>query len=269
MADLLRLLCVLAHPDDESLGTGGALAKYAAAGVETFLLAATRGERGWQGAEREYPGPEALGRLREVELRAAAEVLGLRAVAFLDYCDGELQQADSGEAISRIAGHLRRIRPQVVVTFAPDGSTGHPDHIAICQLTTAAIVYAADAGVRLADAAPAHRVAKLYYLAESNERLAAYDAVFGDSAMTVDGVKRRVPGWPSWMITTRLDTTAYCQQVWQAIQCHRSQLPDYQALLDLPEAQHRFLWGTQEFYRAFSLVNGGPAVEDDLFAGLR
>lgn len=58
-------------------------------------------------------------------------------------------------------------------------------------------------------------------------------------------------------------------QVWRAVACHRSQLPGYAALARLPEEQHRRLWGTQEFYRAFSLVNGGRTPEDDLFAGLR
>ncbi len=61
MADTLKLMAVLAHPDDESLGADGILAKYAAEGIETFLVTATRGERGWFGDEREYPGLEALG----------------------------------------------------------------------------------------------------------------------------------------------------------------------------------------------------------------
>src|SRR5919197_4391728 len=95
----LRLLCVLAHPDDESLGNGGTLAKYAAEGIETYLVAATRGERGWQGDERDYPGPAALGATREAELRAAARVLGIRHVEFMDYIDGDLDQADPAEAI--------------------------------------------------------------------------------------------------------------------------------------------------------------------------
>jgi hypothetical protein len=68
---------------------------------------------------------------------------------------------------------------------------------------------------------------------------------------------------------TRIDTVEYWSQVWQAITCHRSQLPNYEALVQLPEERHRKLWGTQEFYRAFSLVNGGRTVEHDLFAGLR
>ena len=78
------------------MGLGGILASYAAAGVETTLITATRGERGWTGPEEEYPGPDALGRLRTAELDAAAAVLGLQEVAFLDYMDGDLDQANRG-----------------------------------------------------------------------------------------------------------------------------------------------------------------------------
>ena len=99
MTSSLRLLCVLAHPDDESLGTGGILAKYSAEGVETYLLTATRGERGWPGKPEENPGLTALGRIREAELQAAAAILGLHEVTFLDYLDGDVDQADPAEAI--------------------------------------------------------------------------------------------------------------------------------------------------------------------------
>ena len=78
MREPLRLMCVLAHPDDEALGNGGTLAKYAAEGVETYLVTATRGERGWQGDARDDPGPHALGAIREAELLAAARVLGIQ-----------------------------------------------------------------------------------------------------------------------------------------------------------------------------------------------
>jgi LmbE family N-acetylglucosaminyl deacetylase len=269
MADTLRLLCVAAHPDDESLGMGGALAKYAAEGIATYLLTATRGERGWTGDPHAYPGPAALGTMRERELREAASVLGLQQVDFLKYVDGDLDLANAGEVIGSIVAHLRRVRPHVVITFGPDGATGHPDHIAISQFTTAAIVCAADPEYRPQHDWPAYRVAKLYYLAGSRARIATYEAAFGDTAMTVDGVKRCVPGWADWAITTRINTVDYWSQVWQAIARHRSQLPNYEALVQLPEECHRELWGIQEFYRAFSLVNGGRTVEHDLFAGLR
>ena len=111
MSDALKLMCVLAHPDDESLGNGGILAKYAAEGIKTYLVTATRGERGWFGDEREYPGPEALGKLRENELLDAAEMLDIGYVDFLDYIDGDLDQAHPAEVIAKIVGHIRHVRP--------------------------------------------------------------------------------------------------------------------------------------------------------------
>lgn len=264
----LRLMCVLAHPDDESLGTGGTLARYASEGVETYLLTATRGERGWFGDEAEYPGLEALGKIREAELRCASETLGIRAVHFLDYIDGDLDRAASEEAVGRIVFHLRRIRPDVVITFAPDGAYGHPDHIAICQFTTAAVVCAADPGYVDTSLDP-HRTSKLYYMAWPKVKWDAYQAAFGDLVMHVDGVDRRAIPWPDWAVTTVIDTSDFWSTVWKAVSCHRSQLPAYGQLEHLPENHHKGLWGSQEYYRAFSAVNGGRAPETDLFEGLR
>lgn len=262
-------MCILAHPDDESLGTGGILARYAAEGAATFLVTATRGERGWQGSPADNPGPHALGQIREAELRAAAQMLGLREVALLGYGDGELDRASPAEAIGRIVAHVRRVRPDVVVTFDPTGYYGHPDHIAISQFATAAIVASADPSYAGPPALPPHRVAKLYYLALSQAASAAYQEAFGDLVMLVDQAERRAAGWADWAITTQVDTTEYWQQVWQAVSCHRTQLPSYQLLRDLPDEHHQHLWGTQTFYRAMSLVNGGRAIERDLFEGLR
>ena len=269
MSEQLRLMCIMAHPDDESLGTGGILARYAAEGVETHLVTATRGEQGWFSDEDDYPGPEALGRTREAELRSAAKVLGIQDIAFLDYLDGELDQADPPEAIGKIVPHLRRVRPQVVVTFDPTGAYGHPDHIAICQLATGAVVAAADPDYTEAKEWSPHRVSKLYYMALTKENLATYQAAFGELVMHIDGKERRAHGWEEWAITTRIDTSAFWRRVWEAVSCHRSQLPGYRALMDLPEEHHKNLWGTQAYYRAFSLVNGGREVERDLFEGLR
>lgn len=268
MTPTLRLLCVLAHPDDESLGTGGLLAKCRAEGVETYLITATRGEHGWWGDEQDYPGPQALGEVREQELRAAAQVLGVREVHFLDYIDGELDQADPIEAVAKIVRHIRRQRPHVVVTFDPQGAYGHPDHIAISQFTAAAIVCAADPSCNHSDGA-AHRVDKFYYFVGTREFFEAIQSAFGEQVMHIDGVERRPYAWEPWMITTRLDTMQYWPIVWQAVTCHRTQLPGYERLKDLPEQHHRALWGTQNLYRVFSTVNGGRAIEEDVFEGLR
>jgi LmbE family N-acetylglucosaminyl deacetylase len=265
----LKLMCVLAHPDDESLATGGILAKYAGLGVQTYLVMATRGERGWFGPPADYPGPQALGQLREAELRAAARVLGLREVIFLDYEDGELDRVDHAEAVAQIVAHLRRVRPDVVVTFDPNGMYGHPDHIAISQLTTTAVVAAADADYPGQTADAPHRVAKLYYRVFVQAEQEEYEAAFGRLVMPVDSVERRFTAWPEWAVTTRIDVSAHQEQVRRAVECHRSQLPDFRRRMPLRTRYHARSGGTQYYYRAISHVNGGRAVEDDLFAGLR
>lgn len=265
----LKLMCVLAHPDDESLATGGTLAKYAASGVQTYLVMATRGERGWFGPPAENPGPLALGRLRETELRSAAHVLGLQELAFLGYQDGELDQADHASAVAQIVMHIRRVRPDVVITFDPNGMYGHPDHIAISQLTTTAVMAAADPSYHGLSADLPHRVAKLYYRAFLQAEQEAYEAAFGRLVMPVDSIERRFTTWPEWAVTTHIDVSSYREQAWQAITCHRTQLPSLRGRQALPDEVSAYIWPAQTYYRAFSLVNGGREVERDLFAGLR
>jgi LmbE family N-acetylglucosaminyl deacetylase len=269
----LRLLAVLAHPDDESLGVGGTLARYAAEGVDTALVTATRGQRGRYRGHRdppEHPGPDALARIREEELRCAAATLGIGDLTVLDYVDQDLDRADPRTAISAIAREIRRLRPQVVLTFPPDGAYGHPDHIAISQLATAATVAAADAAFETGgDAGPPHAVAKLYYIAWPASVWSAYQEAFPGLESTVDGVARRATAWPDWAITTVIDTRAYWETAWRAVSCHESQTAAYDRLRDLSPGGHEALWGWQSFYRAFSLVNGGRGREHDLFEGLR
>ncbi len=257
-----RLMAVLAHPDDESLGVGGTFAKYAAQGVETFLLTATRGDAGRYGNYRlgdvGHPGRPTLGRIRERELRAAASVLGITDVALLDYPDQQVDRAHPQEAIAAIVNHLHRVRPDVVITFGPDGAYGHPDHIAICQFTTAAVVAAAD---------PA--IAKLYYIAWPASTWAAYQSALKKLTSVVDGVERQVVPWPDWAITTTVDTRGYSDTVWRAISCHESQMSVYTKLQHLAREHADALWGVQSFYRVFSRVNGGRTGETDLFEGIR
>jgi len=256
----LKLMCVLAHPDDESLGTGGTLATYAAQDVETYVVTATRGERGRFGDGGSRPAPEVVGQTREAELRAAARELGVREVTVLGYPDGALDAVDATEAQEAIAAQLRRIRPQVVITFGPEGAYGHPDHVAISQLTAAAIVRAADREFA---------VSKLYHIAWSAPTWDAYQTALKKLTSTVDGVERQVIAAPDWGISARIDTGEVWPTVWRAVQCHRTQMSIYKNLEGLPAAHHRALWGVQEFYRAFSRVNGGRRREADLFEGLR
>jgi LmbE family N-acetylglucosaminyl deacetylase len=267
-----RLLAVLAHPDDESLGFGGTLAKYAADRMDVFLLTATRGDagryRGYRQDDHNHPGPAALANIRETELRAAASVLGVCEVSLLDYRDQHLDRADPNEAVSAIAGHLRRIRPDVVITFGPDGAYGHPDHIAISQFTTAATIAAADSAFPANGMRP-HTVSKFYYLAWPHSTWTAYETALKRLISVVDGVERQAVPWPDWAITTVVDTRSVWSTVWRAVMCHESQMSAYGPLQHLSTEHHEALWGRQSFYRVFSTVNGGRQRETDLFEGVR
>ena len=217
----LKLMAILAHPDDESLGFGGTLAKYAAEGVETYLVTATRGERGRFGDAAEKPPPD--GRRPHARSRAARRrqrAWGSAKCRFLDYPDAELDTVDAAEATRKIAGHVSRVKPHVVITFGPEGAYGHPDHIAISQLATAAVVAAA----------PAHRVSKFYYLEWSQQKWAAYQAALKNLSSKVDGVERRVSPWPDWALTTIIDTSQVWPTVWRAVSCHKTQMSIYKNL---------------------------------------
>lgn len=149
------ILAVLAHPDDESFGMGGTLALYAQRGVAVHLICGTRGEAG-EMDERWLDGYASIAERREFELRCAAEKLGLSEIHFLDYRDSgmkgsadnqhpnALAAAARDEVAGKIAGLMRQIKPQVVLTFSPNGGYGHPDHIAIQRATVKAFHLSGD-----------------------------------------------------------------------------------------------------------------------------
>jgi glutamate/tyrosine decarboxylase-like PLP-dependent enzyme/LmbE family N-acetylglucosaminyl deacetylase len=186
-------------------------------------------------------------------------------VEVLGYPDGGLDGVDPEEAAGRIAAHIRRVRPQVMVTFAPDGAYGHPDHIAVSQLTAAAVLRATGAG----DGGAPHRVDKLYQMAWDAPTWELYQSTFKTLTSTVDGVERQATPWPAWAITTRVDCRRWWPRVWKAVGCHVTQMSVYGALEELGEEAHARLWGDQTFYRALSRVNGGRRVETDLFQGVQ
>ncbi len=187
-----RMLVILAHPDDESFNMGGTIAKYAHQGIEVVLLTATRGEIGIPGVE-----PEKAGAIREQELLQAARHLGIR-VYFLDYQDGELAAADPWKLLEHIACWIDTVQPQVILTFGPDGISGHPDHVAISHAVTQAVEqYFPNIC--------------LLYIALSEETAIGG----GASAFTVNPDEPRIA----------VDISDYKLEKIRAIQCHASQHP--------------------------------------------
>jgi LmbE family N-acetylglucosaminyl deacetylase len=124
------LMTILPHPDDESFPVGGTLARYAAAGMRVILVTATRGEAGIPDL-----APAEAARLRSAELQAAARALGAEQVIFLNYVDGTLAEFKR-DITARLVQLLRQFRPEAVITFGPDGISGHPDHVALSECVT-------------------------------------------------------------------------------------------------------------------------------------
>jgi N-acetyl-1-D-myo-inositol-2-amino-2-deoxy-alpha-D-glucopyranoside deacetylase len=168
------LLAVLAHPDDETFGTGGTLAYYARQGVEVHLVCATRGEVG--DVDPQYmQGFSSVADVRVSELRCAAGILGLTGVHFLDYRDSgmpgspdnthpqALAAAPIDEVAAKIIHYFRLLRPQVVITFDLIGGYRHPDHIAIQQATTRAFEKVQADPTVFPDGLPAFVPQKLYF----------------------------------------------------------------------------------------------------------
>ena len=135
------LLFLLAHPDDETFIAGGTIAKYAAAGVEIGVICATCGERGKTG---DICSRDDLARVRKAEVREAAQILGIRHLEILSYEDQMLAAAPPDEIRRAMVAALRRQRPQIAITFDPNGMNLHPDHIAISRFASDAVAAAAD-----------------------------------------------------------------------------------------------------------------------------
>lgn len=149
------ILCVYAHPDDESFGPGGAVAGYAQRGTPVDLLCATRGEEGQLG-DPPVVTREGLGAAREEALRAAVRILGHRDLYLLDYHDGRVADVPYAVLLEEVMDIMRRVRPTTVLTFGPYGISGHPDHIRIGAVTV-------DAFRRLRGSVP--ELQRLYYAA--------------------------------------------------------------------------------------------------------
>lgn len=160
-----RILCVYAHPDDETFCAGGTCAKYAAAGAEIMVYSATRGEAG-QIRDAHAATRKTLGQARAAELSRACRELGIQHVTCADYGDGKLQNVPRRILVEQVVGLIRSFRPDSVLTFGDDGAYGHPDHIAIGAAANEAFYLAGDATQfpdQIAAGLPPHRPARLFH----------------------------------------------------------------------------------------------------------
>jgi LmbE family N-acetylglucosaminyl deacetylase len=159
-----RLLGVFAHPDDETFCAGGTFARYAEQGAEIMVVSATRGQAG-QIRDAAAGNRRTIAAVREAELRLACKRLGITKVRCLDHVDGTLADAEFSALVDEVAEIIGEFRPDVVITFGPDGGYGHPDHVTISAVTTAACQRAAGPMHRPGRAVPRPlpRPPRLYY----------------------------------------------------------------------------------------------------------
>lgn len=272
-----RLLGVFAHPDDEGL-ISGALLEYSTLGVETGLVCATRGEVG-EISDPALATPENLGKVREGEMRAAADALDVRHLWFLGYRDSGMAgtpenqdprafvQAKSAEVIGKLVAIIRQFRPQVMITFDETGGYGHPDHIAIYKYTTGAFHAAAD-GVQYPELGPAHAVSKLYYASFARRQIQTmaewleeqnYEGVFS-------GVDIGKLGLADDQISVVLDVDRWQEAKARSWAMHRTQMNPNMPLARLPKEMQRKWRGTENYQLAATRVGSDIVGENDLFA---
>jgi LmbE family N-acetylglucosaminyl deacetylase len=137
VSELGTILGVWAHPDDEAYLSAGLMCDAVRNGQRVFCITATKGEAGVQDESR-WPAAR-LAEIREAELKECLKILGVTEHHWLDYPDGGCDQVPHEEAVARLIEVIDEVQPDTVLTFGPDGQTGHPDHIAVCEWTTAAI----------------------------------------------------------------------------------------------------------------------------------
>ncbi len=137
LKNLGRIMGVWAHPDDDTYSMAGIMAAAIQNGQEVVVVTATRGEAGVQDEAR-WPAAK-LGGIRSREMAAALTVLGVKHHHWLDYPDGGCAYSDQKEAVGRIAELIRTYKPESILTFGPEGMTGHDDHRTVSRWVGEAI----------------------------------------------------------------------------------------------------------------------------------
>ena len=263
----LCLATILAHPDDETFGIGGTLIKYTDAGIVCHSLSLTRGEAGQSGRTGAPPIPgERLGEIRAAELAESGRRMGLASTTALGFPDGALASAPAEDVIRDIVRWLRSVRPDVVITWGPDGGYGHPDHIAAGELALRSIALAGVARheLELGEHVHVRRCYQMVTAAEVFDHLRELTPDFGAYMDTLATKPRR---WERQSLGAVIDIRAVADRKWHAMQAHGSQQQDLDRIEPLRDSIG-FVAHEETYIRAFP-DPGGPPLETDLFASLR
>lgn len=215
------LLAVFAHPDDETFRAGGMLTMLAHRGVRVQIVTATRGEAGFSG-ETDSPNPGELATIRENELRCACHVLKIEPPIILDYADGYLSMCDSGDLCFDLLFIIEKFQPQVMLSFGPDGLSGHLDHIVIGRSVDKVCL-------------------------KHQKSVALYHMAVPFSIKQSLGMDKIIQV-PDEQISLSLDVNAVWDIKMKAVHCHASQLSSSPILSQSLERQRIFL-GTEHYVR--------------------
>ena len=285
-----RLLISYAHPDDESFGLGGLIAKYVDEGVDVYLICATDGDVGSMD-EAFLADGKTIKQVRLAELDCAAEKLGFKQVFKLGYSDSGMMGAATNEApnslwyqwenhsdavVQRVVEVLREVQPQVVITFNEYGGYGHPDHIAIQQATLKAMTLMSSDSYVTDGQAP-YTPQKLYY-----SSIPRFPVQFGIWMTRLQGKNPRKLGRNEDIDivailehvnepTTRVNIGNYLEDWDEASACHQSQGGGGGGFLGrLPMWLRRRLLNKQGFTRIFPPTEPDETgiIEHDLFEGV-
>jgi LmbE family N-acetylglucosaminyl deacetylase len=243
------ILAVFAHPDDESLACGGTLARAADAGARVVLICASHGEGGSISEPGLVPDGD-LGRVRALELRAAADALGVSDLIILAHPDGELRWANVAQFHAELVLALRRFRPDAVVTFGEDGLYWHLDHIGVQERTYTAVR-------SLGAAAP-----PLYYVTIPSgvmqgvvEAAAAKGGAPADSSFW--GIAPNAFGGGARPATFSVDVRPWIEQKLAALRCHHTQMGPRNPIAWIDEDDARRWLGAEHFRRLTADAGGG------------
>ena len=276
----LTLLIVHAHPDDESISTGGVLAKYAADGVRTVLTYCTRGEAG-DILNPEFVSPKpglSITEIRAIELEKAVNVLDVKSVHFLGYRDSGMAgtpenhhpeafaRADKQKATARLVEIIRRVRPHVIVTYNEKGTYLHPDHIMANRVTLRAFKASGDRDYNIREGLEPWQPSKLYFTAIPLERIRRMHRIIVERGEE-PGFDPEVLGTPEENISAIIDVRRFLSRKLEALNCHLSQMNPNGIFRRMPEKLREEAMG----YEHFECVLGctpSNGKETDLFDGL-
>lgn len=284
MQESLSLLTIHAHPDDESSKGAGTVAKYHSQGVRTTLVCCTGGEEGdiLNPAMENPTVRDNLEQVRLEELKKATETIGYDEVAMLGYRDSGMPESEANknpncfakapldEAVGKLVEVIRRVRPQVIVTY-DENQQGypHPDHLRVHEITIPAFEAAGDPHAYPHLGEP-YRPLKLYYILWSKTRILALHEKFLSLGIDSPFTEERL-SYPSrdHLITTKVDISQFEEVRRQALLAHETQIdPTSVFWFGLPLEEAKKIYPYDEYILAKSLV-GASNQEDDLFEGVR